>query len=386
MLRIVMFVVATATTICAGASTDRPISSINGKLIQPSAPGGDVIWVVGGDNRPTGRGAPQPRVIDTIFSEVRMIHPAFVVWSGDVVYGYGADALELTSEYAVFLKSARRLGVPFFNAPGNHEIHMSKCGDRESERQFIEHFGAIYGSFDYGDLHFIALDTEECDHVGRIEGAQLDWLRHDLEANKTARAIFLFFHTEMFQSPNDEEGSSHAPIANAPDLHQLFLQYPVKAVFAGHEHLFDHRTRDGIDYFVTGGGGAPLYASPDKGGFSHYLVVRMRGGKIDYSLIEPGRLYAEKGTVPDLWMINSTDSALPIGFLETTLPASRGPCSALVAESRLTDSRGNPINVPVSIRDCTKHGNTLSVALQIPEMPRRTSVPIFLHRRGLTPR
>ena len=380
MLRILSFLFASITAVSALAATDRPIASINGKLTPPAAPGGDVVWVAGGDNRPTARGAPQPRVLDTIFSEVRMIHPAFVIWSGDVVYGYGADALDLTSEYAVFLKSARRLGVPFFNAPGNHEIHMAKCGERESERQFIEHFGALYGSFDYGDLHFIALDTEECDHVGKIEGPQLDWLRRDLEANKAARGIFVFFHTEMFQAPNDEEAASHAPIANAADLHQLFLQYPVKAVFAGHEHLFDHRTRDGIEYFVLGGGGAPLYASPDKGGFSHYLVVRMRGGKLDYTLIEPGRLYAEKGTVPDLWMINSNDSALPIGLLETTVPTSRGPCSALVAESRLTDYRGNHIDVPVTIRECTKHGNTLSITLQLPEVPRRSSVPIYLHR------
>jgi hypothetical protein len=381
MFRIHVLILACITAISAVAATDRPLASISGKLIPPPAPGGNVLWVVSGDNRPTGRGAPQPRIVDTIFSEVRMIHPAFVIWSGDVVYGYGADSKELAAEYAVFLKSARRIGVPFFNAPGNHEIHATKCGDRESERQFIEHFGALYGSFDYGDLHFIALDTEECDHVGRIEGPQLEWLRRDLEANKAARGIFVFFHTEMFQSPNDEEAASHAPIANATDLHQLFLQYPVKAVFAGHEHLFDHRTRDGIEYFVTGGAGAPLYASPDKGGFSHYLVVRMRGDKMEVSLIEPGRVYAEKGIVPDLWMINSTDSALPIGLLETTIPASRGPCSALVAESRLTDYRGNHIDVPISIRECAKHGGTLSVALQLAEVPRRTSVPIYLHRK-----
>src|SRR6202022_4635783 len=96
-----------------------------------------------------------------------------------------------------------------------------------------------------------------------------------------------------------EGGSPHPPIANASDLHQLFLQYPVKAIFAGHEHLFDHRTRDGIEYFVSGGAGAPLYAPPDKGGFSHYLVMRMRGDKMEYSLIEPGRVYAERGTSAD---------------------------------------------------------------------------------------
>src|SRR5207253_1386593 len=104
MLRIHVVLLASVTALSALAATDRPLTSINGKLSPPSAASGDVVWVVGGDNRPTARGAPQPRVLDTIFSEVRMIHPAFVIWSGDVIYGYGTDAKELAAEYVVFLK------------------------------------------------------------------------------------------------------------------------------------------------------------------------------------------------------------------------------------------------------------------------------------------
>jgi hypothetical protein len=111
----------------------------------------------------------------------------------------------------------------------------------------------------------------------------------------------------------------------------------------------------------------------------------MRGDKLEVSLIEPGRVYAERGTSADpheslVWMINSTDSPLPIGLLETTVPASMGPCSALSVESRLTDSRGNHVDVPVTIRDCTKQANILSIALQLAAVPRRTSVPIYLYR------
>jgi len=46
----------------------------------------------------------------------------------------------------------------------------------------------------------------------------------------------------------------------------------------GHEHLYHHSRRDGIDYFITGGGGAPLYAKPEAGGFYHYLLVTVKDG------------------------------------------------------------------------------------------------------------
>jgi hypothetical protein len=44
-------------------------------------------------------------------------------------------------------------------------------------------------------------------------------------------------------------------------------------VFMGHEHLYNHSRRDGVDYFITGGAGAPLYAPPQDGGYYHYLVA-----------------------------------------------------------------------------------------------------------------
>jgi hypothetical protein len=40
----------------------------------------------------------------------------------------------------------------------------------------------------------------------------------------------------------------------------LFERYRVSAVFSGHDHVYERAEHDGIRYFVTGGGGAPLYA------------------------------------------------------------------------------------------------------------------------------
>ena len=39
----------------------------------------------------------------------------------------------------------------------------------------------------------------------------------------------------------------------------LFEKYQVTAVFSGHDHVYERAEHEGIRYFVSGGGGAPLY-------------------------------------------------------------------------------------------------------------------------------
>jgi hypothetical protein len=364
------------------------IKSINAPVVSPGN-SGDFVFAVAGDNRPTAHGAPWPRVLPTIFSEMRLIQPEFVLWTGDTIYGYGDSVTELPIEYAEFAAKAKRSAVPIVNAPGNHEVHEGQgqlpCADLETE--FKKHWGDLYGSFDYRGAHFIALDTEQCGHVGEIAGAQLDWLKQDLEANKGARAIFLFFHTETTLAPNDEDGKNHPPLKNSADLQALFEKYPVKAVFQGHEHLFYQTTINGIQYFVAGGAGAPFYAPPEKGGFSHYLVVEMKGDQLTYKIVEPGHLYAEEGKAAKtsehlVWLINSSDNILPVRRIETTVPASIGKCADLVAESRLVKYDGTPIPVPVAIEHCKASGSKNELTISATAgAPRRSSVPIYVHKK-----
>jgi UDP-2,3-diacylglucosamine pyrophosphatase LpxH len=364
------------------------IKGINAPIVSP-ATSGDFVFVVAGDNRPTAHGAPWPRVLPTIFSEIRLIHPDFVLWTGDTIYGYNdKDVKELQAEYAAFLSRAKHAAVPIVNAPGNHEVHDLKgqlpCADQEAE--FQKHWN-LYGSFDYRGAHFIALDTEQCGHVGAVAGAQLDWLKQDLEANKSARAIFVFFHTEITLAPNDEDGKNHPPLTNSAELQALFEKYPVKAVFQGHEHLFYQTTVNGIQYFVAGGAGAPFYAPPEKGGFSHYLVVEMKGDQLSYKIVEPGHVYAEEAKAAKasehlVWLINSSDLLLPARRIETSVPRSLGACADLVVESRLTKYDGTPIPVPVTIANCTAYGNENHVTITATDgAPRRASVPIYVHKK-----
>jgi len=367
------------------AATPRPIAPIGGALA-PIPAGADLLFVVGGDNRPTGRNAPMPRVTKQIFSEIGMIRPDFVLWSGDVVYGYGDTPAELAREYDRFAETAALAHAPLFDAPGNHEIHHrdgEPCEDRASETEFRRRFGALYGAFDAGGAHFIALDTAQVCSEDRLDAEQRSWLEADLEAHRSARAIFVFSHTEFFSSPtiDPDAGKGHPAIQDRDGLIALFRKYPVRAVFSGHEHVYWREAHDGIDYFVAGGGGAPLYAPPERGGFSHYVVVRLSGDVLTYDVVEPGHLYVEAG--PDLrgkpttWIVNGNDADIPLRGAEISAPASLGPCRTLAARSDLRKSDGTPVPVPVSVRGCASGARGRQAILSLTS-PRGTSVPVTL--------
>ncbi|MGZ3426659.1 MAG: hypothetical protein ACXVCV_08425, partial [Polyangia bacterium] len=61
-------------------------------------------------------------------------------------------------------------------------------------------------------------------------------------------------------------------------------KHQVDALLAGHDHFYERGNADGLRYFVTGGGGAPLADTGTihetdvaKKGF-HYLVIDVVGG------------------------------------------------------------------------------------------------------------
>lgn len=363
----------------------RAITPIGGRLA-PLPDGADLLFVVGGDNRPTGRNAPLPRVTNQIFSEIGMIRPDFIVWSGDVVYGYGDTPAELSREYDRFAKASALARAPLFDAPGNHEIHHrdgEPCDDRASEAEFIRRFGALYGSFDAGGAHFIQLDTAQVCSEDRLDPAQRAWLEADLDAHRSARAIFVFTHTEFFSSAtiDPDAAKGHPEIQDRDGLIALFRKYPVRAVFSGHEHVYWREAHDGIDYFIAGGAGAPLYASPDRGGFSHYVVVRLSGDALTCDVVEPGHLYVETG--PDLhgtattWIVNGNDADIPLRGAEIAAPASLGPCHSLSARSNLRKTDGTAVPVPVSVTGCTAGPGGRRAILALTS-PRGTSVPVAL--------
>ena len=264
----------------SSAVSDKPFTYLNtAALIQPST--GEFTFAVFGDFRPSRRDRPYSEAFPKMLDEMNLISPSFILSVGDAYYGYGGSFQRFKNEIDYFLSKIKSLDTPFFNVIGNHETG----GTLERENYIKERFGNLYGSFDYGNSHFIMLNTDEIGKEGTIKGEQLKWLEKDIEANRSAENIFVFMHRPLFSALDTEtaKGKSFKDKSNRDYLHRLFKRYNVKAVFAGHEHLFSETVKDGIRYFISGGGGSPLYQAPSKGGFLHYLIIKVKdkGAAID---------------------------------------------------------------------------------------------------------
>jgi hypothetical protein len=67
----------------------------------------------------------------------------------------------------------------------------------------------------------------------------------------------------------------------------LCEKYKVTAVFAGHDHNYQHHLKNGVHYIVTGGGGAPLAPVDDPipgitlkvEKVEHFVTVRVNGNR-----------------------------------------------------------------------------------------------------------
>jgi hypothetical protein len=65
-------------------------------------------------------------------------------------------------------------------------------------------------------------------------------------------------------------------------------KYPVRAVFAGHEHFFNYSQHGQITYIITGCSGAYPYTDRRHGGFYHYVVIKVTGRNFSLQVFEPG--------------------------------------------------------------------------------------------------
>ena len=170
--------------------------------------------------------------------------------TGDLVAN-GGD----TSLWPIFFDAERELlrKVAFYPSLGNHE---------RNDDNYYEYMNATpYYSFDWGSAHFSVIDSDIA-NAGATEAEkdafwheQTRWLQADLQAAASASLRFVFAHHPPITAVTRRQGNNPQMTALEP----MFEDLHVTAAFFGHDHNYQHYLKNGIHYFITGGGGAPLY-------------------------------------------------------------------------------------------------------------------------------
>lgn len=226
-----------------------------------------------------------PAQFDKTVRETELLKPAFVVHTGDMITGYTYDKDKIRKEWARFQKDIEPLSMPFYPAPGNHDVTTT-----EIEPLYAEAWGEgkYYYSFDHNNSHFIILDTDLHAQMDQIPEEEMEWLKSDLEKNKMADNIFLFFHSPLHLNKDFDWQS----------VHEILVRYPVRAIFTGHAHIYDHRIVDGIRYFCINTSGAMNNMNHLTGRSHHFIYVSVSGDKTDYAVITEGRILPPDAVPP----------------------------------------------------------------------------------------
>jgi 3',5'-cyclic AMP phosphodiesterase CpdA len=367
----------------AQASTTKPLPPLPlpAHAVAPPAALGSFTFVAGGDNRPTTHGEPMPPSTDEIFKEIGLIRPPFVIWTGDEIEGYDDTPAEADAEYKDFLGLAADAQTPIYGIPGNHEISF----DPALQAVYTRDMGPLYGSFDYDGSHFIGLDSTPIEsdgkiHEGTIDPDQLAWLKADLAANQDAANIFVFFHHYMYglQDPDSTKPSDtgFGDPAERDAMHQLFLQYHVRAVFNGHSHMSYHIQKDGIDYYIAGNAGAPMDAAPEDGGYLGYMLVTVVGSNVTARNLMPWTLFTRtisgndgKSSTAQIAVSAFCYGNIDLGGVTVSMP----PAASYTATA-VTRYKGKAPPAPVTVASVVPGpGNTSLVTLDVPAKAARTT-------------
>ena len=146
---------------------------------------------------------------------------------------------------------------------GNHDYHVAGAVDYLT--YFCATSGAcvfpggtkqLYYSYDLGDWHIVALNSEADTAAG---SAQLQWLQTDLAAHPTS-CVLAYWHKALFSS-----GTTHGGTTSVKPFWDALYAAKADVVLVGHEHNYERFAKqsptgiadpNGIREFVIGTGGA----------------------------------------------------------------------------------------------------------------------------------
>jgi hypothetical protein len=194
-------------------------------------------------------------------AQVQAHQPAFSVDSGDLVEDGNNQAL--WDEWFTTMEPLVAT-TPFVSVVGNHEVNSIRFYQQFALPNRGSADTETYASWDYGNVHFVSLNTEIAYFAG---SDQTQWLEADLaqaSADPRVRWIIAVFHRPPYSS-----GSHGSEMAVREAWSALFEKYGVDLVFSGHDHHYERslafangvpqQDGSGVVYVVSGGAGAPLY-------------------------------------------------------------------------------------------------------------------------------
>jgi len=170
-------------------------------------------------------------IIDELLGNPYMAQLGLV--AGDVVH----DNLGLYERHNRLMSL---IGIPMWNVPGNHDLNQESPNYKYATQTFKSVFGPDYYSFDYGQVHFLALNNvgfrgKGKGYEGRIDDKQMQWIENDLKDVPSDKLIMIITHIPLITYANNRTFPSAVTTVNFPDLLKILERFKHIYAIAGHD-------------------------------------------------------------------------------------------------------------------------------------------------------
>ncbi|MHC4541154.1 MAG: metallophosphoesterase family protein [Planctomycetota bacterium] len=222
----------------------------------PRSVDGSFRYVVTGDSRS------QWELWSSIVRHIDRLEPKpdFVINSGDIVpTGYAGEYRNY------YVRALLETDIPFLVAIGNHDD-----GPDSMARQYRYLFGenALNYYFDYGNARYVFIDN-----VTKLQPYEetLKWLDETLAKTPNDYRKYVCAH----KPPSTiEKWAYHAwDDSDSRVFTNLMTRHKVDEVYLGHIHAYSTARHGGVDYTVSGGGGAGLHDRYGPLGNVHHYII-----------------------------------------------------------------------------------------------------------------
>lgn len=201
------------------------------------------LWVIGDAGTAN---ANQEAVRDAYYGYAGAERADLFIMLGDNAYDDGTDPEYQTAVFDMYPTVLRNTVV--WATLGNHDGHSADSGTesgpyydifslpRQAEAGGIPSGTEAYYSFDYGNIHFVCLDSYDSDTSPR--GDMLTWLTSDLTSNTQPWLIAFWHHPPYTKGSHDSDDEG-----DLIDMRERALpvleSFGVDLVLTGHSHAYE---------------------------------------------------------------------------------------------------------------------------------------------------
>lgn len=157
---------------------------------------------------------------------------------GDNAYGGGTDDEYQQAVFEMYPEILRQ--TVLWPTIGNHDVSPAYLDifslPRNGEAGGLPSASERFYSFDYGNIHFVCLDSAFSDTSSN--GIMHAWLRQDLAAN-TNEWLIGFWHYPPYSKGSHDSDSEFGLVEMRRNFVPLLESYGVDLILAGHSHCYE---------------------------------------------------------------------------------------------------------------------------------------------------